>query len=327
MSPFALVSAAFAAAAVLALMAYILSQTSAEGDVVSERLTRYGGSSSPEVDPIPDDASRSASLRAALDSVTTPLGKLLPRGNHGKLADDLARADLRLKPMEWLLIVAGICGALGFLGWMRFQTPIAFIAGIVGGWFASGFYLRFLQHRRSRVFDRQLSGTITLLSNALKAGLSFSQALATVSKNGPPPICEEFARCTKEMSLGIGVEEALNHMVERSESEDFDLLVTAVQIQRVVGGNLAEILDKIAFTIRERVRITGEIRTLTTQARFSGYIITLLPVGLCFILAAISPTYFGPMLSTGLGHTMLLIGVISIGIGSAIIRKVVRIEV
>ena len=98
-----------------------------------------------------------------------------------------------------------------------------------------------------------------LLSNALKAGHSFAQALASVAKNANPPISEEFSRATREIALGINVDEALNHMVVRNKSEDFDLMVTAVQIQRVVGGNLAEILDTIAFTIRERVRIQGEI--------------------------------------------------------------------
>ena len=110
-----------------------------------------------------------------------------------------------------------------------------------------------------------------------------------MSRNASPPISEEFGRATREIALGISVDDALNHMVQRNKSEDFDLLVTAVQIQRVVGGNLAEILDTIAYTIRERVRIQGEIRTLTAQARISGIIITLLPFGLAGVLELISP--------------------------------------
>ena len=113
--------------------------------------------------------------------------------------------------------------------------------------------------------------------------------MATVAKNASPPISEEFGRATREIALGIPVDDALQHMVQRNKSEDFDLMVTAVQIQRVVGGNLAEILDTIAYTIRERVRIHGEIRTITAQARMSGMIITLLPVGLALFLFFVEP--------------------------------------
>jgi tight adherence protein B len=194
-------------------------------------------------------------------------------------------------------------------------------------WFASGLFLRFRQSRRTRAFNRQLGDTLTLLSNALKAGHSFAQALSTVSKNASPPIADEFARATREIALGISVDDALTHMVERNKSEDFDLMVTAVQIQRVVGGNLAEILDTIAFTIRERVRIQGEIRTLTAQARASGWIITVLPFALAGILSFVSPSYFLPMFSDPLGHVLLGLAIFSIAIGAAAIQKIVKIEV
>src|SRR5205807_9061812 len=168
--------------------------------------------------------------------------------------------------------------------------------------------LRVLQARRLRAFDKQLGDTIILISNAWKAGYSFAQAIATVGKTAPPPIADEFNRATREMALGINVDDALNHMVKRNTSEDFDLMVTAVQIHRVVGGNLAEILDTIAHTIRERVRIKGEIRTLTAQARASGWIITILPIALAGLLTVIPPDYFKPMVPETLGIIMLSIG-------------------
>src|SRR6202011_1216922 len=120
---------------------------------------------------------------------------------------------------------------------------------------------------------------------------------------------------------------ALEHMNQRIQSEDFDLMVTAVQIHRVVGGNLAEILDTIAFTIRERIRIHGEIRTLTAQARASGYIITALPFGLTGVLTLISPSYITPMFKEPLGWAMLALALMMMGIGYAIIRKIASIEV
>jgi tight adherence protein B len=245
----------------------------------------------------------------------------------GRLAETLARADLRLKSSEWVLGVAGAGVVLGLLLWLRFGNPVFLLVGPPAMWMFSGIALKVLQSRRTRAFDRQLGDTLTLLSNALKAGYSFAQAVNTVAKSASPPIAEEFARATREMALGISVDDALNHMVKRNMSEDFDLMVTAVQIHRVVGGNLAEILDTIAHTIRERVRIKGEIRTLTAQARASGWIITMLPIGLAVMLSVISPDYFNPMFSHTMGIVMLAIGGFSMLVGFAIIQKIVKIEV
>ena len=209
----------------------------------------------------------------------------------------------------------------------RFGVFLLFFIGPVAVWLFAGMYLRFRQGRRRRAFERQLGDTLILLANALKAGYSFAQALSTVSKSAGPPIGEEFARATREVALGITVDDALDHMVQRNNSEDFDLMVTAVQIQRVAGGNLAEILDTIAFTIRERVRIQGEIRTLTAQARFSGIIITILPIALAVILSFISPDYFSPMIHQPRGLLMLGIGLFSMAVGFGLIQKIVKIEV
>jgi tight adherence protein B len=245
----------------------------------------------------------------------------------GRLTEDLARADLKLKSSEWVLGIAGAGVLIGLLATLRFGTPIAFLPCPVAVWFISGFVLRFLQARRKKAFDKQLGDTIILLSNALKAGYSFAQAVSTVSKSANPPIADEFSRATREMALGISVDDALNHMVKRNVSEDFDLIVTAVQIHRVVGGNLAEILDTIAHTIRERVRIKGEISSLTAQARASGWIITVLPIALAAMLCVISPDYFTPMFHQTMGIVMLAIGGFSMAVGFALIQKIVKIEV
>src|SRR5439155_2151695 len=134
-------------------------------------------------------------------------------------------------------------------------------------------------------------------------------------------------RAVREMNLGGSVEEALNNMVRRVDSEDLDLVVTAVSIHRTVGGNLAEILDNIAFTIRERVRIKGEISTLTAQARASGYLITALPIVLAAFMYFVTPTYFRPMFGSIIGWILLAIGGFMIFVGNLIIRRVVAIEV
>ncbi|MBV8194999.1 MAG: type II secretion system F family protein [Candidatus Dormibacteraeota bacterium] len=325
MNPASLVAAALVASAVLAFFAFFLSGRRSPADEVARRLNQYGGVA---VATAPSRASTGNMLRDLLDSVTSAINPVLSRSSHsGKLADDLQKADLKLKSSEWVLAVAGAGTLLGIVVALRYGTPFAFIPCPIIVWIASGLFLKFRQRRRVRAFNNQLGDTIMLLSNALKAGHSFAQALSSVSKNASPPISEEFARATREIALGITVDDALNHLVERNKSEDFDLMVTAVQIQRVVGGNLAEILDTIAFTIRERVRIQGEIRTLTAQARISGWIITILPFGLAVMLSFISPGYFGPFLTDPLGHIMIGIGVVSIAIGAAAIQKIVKIEV
>jgi len=325
MSPVALLAAALAASSVLAILAYALSGQRSAADEMARRLSQYGGTVTPEK---PQRVLTGNAVRDALDGVTSALNPILSRTAHaGKLADDLQRADLKLKSSEWVLAVVGAGILAGVLLALRFGSVIFLLATPVAVWFLSGLFLRFRQRRRTRAFNNQLGDTMVLMSNALKAGHSFAQALNTVAKNASPPIADEFARATREIALGISVDDAMQHMVQRNKSEDFDLMVTAVQIQRVVGGNLAEILDTIAFTIRERVRIQGEIRTLTAQARASGLIITLLPVFLAFALAVISPSYFNPMLSENLGHIMLVIACISIGIGASIIQKIVKIEV
>src|SRR5437660_11740092 len=129
------------------------------------------------------------------------------------------------------------------------------------------------------------------------------------------------------MARGISVDDALNHMVKRNMSEDFDLMVTAVQIHRVVGGNLAEILDTIAFTSRERVRIKGEIRTLTAQGRYSGYLVAFLPIGIMITLNFINPEFMKPLFTELIGQILLVVGAIMMGIGFFAIRKITDIKV
>src|SRR5437762_3454926 len=162
----------------------------------------------------------------------------------------VAKADIKLRVSEYVMLIVGLIVLLCAVLFLRFQNPVLALAGIPAGYFVPGFFLKFRQRRRLKAFNNQLGDTIVLLSNALKAGYSFAQAMATIAKSSSPPMADEFSRAVREMNLGVSVDNALQHMVKRIESEDFDLMVTAVQIHRVVGGNLAEILDTIAFTIR-----------------------------------------------------------------------------
>lgn len=278
-------------------------------------------------DPAPaanaGDAARA--LRARLQSA---LGARFEKSKGGsKLADQLARADLRLRPAEWILTTLTTSAVVATLIALRFGSPLMLPIGFGVGWMLCAFFLRFRQGRRRKAFEAQLGPTILSLSGGLKAGYTFGQAVDLVSKNAPAPMGPELARITREAQLGVPLIEALARMVKRNDSEDLRLMLTAVQIQQQVGGNLAQILDTIEFTIRERIRIKGEIKTITSQARVSGYILIGLPFALGGILSLLAPSYFTPMLHQTLGLIMLGVGGFFLVCGYGIIRKIVNIRV
>jgi tight adherence protein B len=270
-------------------------------------------------------------VRERINRLFSPAAERVHRGDAKKgkppLQEQLAKADLKLRTSEYFMIQLGFVLSFGLLAWLRLGTPIAGVVAGAVGYFIPGFYVKFRMRKRLKAFNNQLGDTLVLLSNALKAGYSFAQAIDTVAKNAASPMSDEFARAVREMNLGGSVDEALQNMVRRIDSPDFDLVVTAVAIHRTVGGNLAEILDNIAYTIRERIRIKGEIQTLTAQARASGWIITVLPIALATFMAFITPTYFRPMLENPVGWVMIGAGIFLIFIGNVLIRKVVQIEV
>lgn len=285
-----------------------------EPDVMDEYLTtRDAGPTNP---------------REAFTGAMEAFNRILSsRPRTSKVADQLARADIKLRVSEYFLVVAGTMAAVFVVVYfINHSFIVAIIFGALA-YFAPGFYVKFRQRRRANALNRQLGDTILLLSNALKAGYSFAQAMATIARSAPAPMSDEFNRAVREMNLGITVDDALDHMNQRIQSEDFDLMVTAVQIHRVVGGNLAEILDTIAFTIRERIRIHGEIRTLTAQARASGYIISALPFALAGILTLVSPSYITPLFKEPLGWFLIALSMIMMSIGYAVIRRIAAIEV
>ncbi len=272
----------------------------------------------------------SAGFRDTMNHLFQPAADRLGRGDVKKgkpsVAEQLQRADLKLRTSEYFLIQLASTGLFFLIGWFRWG-PIQAIAMGVIGYLVPGVYVKYRIGQRLKAFNNQLGDTLTLLSNALKAGYSFAQAIDTVAKNAVPPIGDEFSRAVREMNLGGSPDEALANITKRVASGDFDLVSTAYSIHRTVGGNLAEILDNIAYTIRERVRIKGEISTLTAQARASGTLITFLPIILAAFMYFVTPTYFRPMFGSIIGWILLVIGGFMIFVGNLIIRRVVAIEV
>ena len=324
-----LLIAGLAALAVLVIAIGIA--MSAGGGAVASRLERYTSASGGDSSATPERES----------VVVAGLSRVIERQDLAtRLSTDLARADLKMRPAEFLLAWAAtpfvfvvVAFVVGFI-FPGFQNIIALIALFLIGLWAPRLYLRMRQRRRLRAFSQQLPDTITLLANSLRAGSSFLQGIELVTREARPPISEEFERVVRDMQLGLAMQPALNNLVRRVASEDLELMVTAIQIQSQVGGNLATVLDSIAFTIRERVRIQGEIQTLTAMQRYSGYVITLLPVGLAAILFLISPSYISRMLDNPpamfglpLGIVFFIIGLISMAIGYVFIRRIVDIKV
>jgi tight adherence protein B len=290
-----------------------------------------------------DDKTQRKTLRSRLFSGRAAAGvdRAVEQRDWGSdMARELARADLQLRPSEYLALrAAAIIGApiivfmLGATFVPGLGNPIALVVATVLGWWVPRFWVNRRKSKRLNAFNEHLADTITLVANALRAGASFLQAIELVVRETQPPVSTEFNRVIREVNLGLPFEQALSNMVRRVRSDDLELMTTAITIQHQVGGNLAEILDSIAYTIRERIRIIGEIRTLTAQQKMSGYVVAGLPIFLMLIISVIAPDFMSPMfgppyvIGIPMGVIILAAGAIMMAIGFLAIRKIVDIEV
>ena len=262
-----------------------------------------------------------------------------------KLTRSLARADIKMKTGEFIILIGLFTFIGGLLGWLlgggagsgleSFSLrTLASIPGIlIGagvGFFLPIIYMRRQQGKRLVKFDNQLADMLNLMVNGLRAGYSIMQALEAVSKELPPPISDEFRRVVQEMQIGIPMDVAMDNLTRRIPSKDLDLLVTAINVQREVGGNLAEILETISHTIRERVRVKGEIRILTSQVMTSGRFLAIMPVAVIIIMYFINRSYmmrfFDPA-TRMYGIPALIIGAFMIVIGYFLMTRIAKIEV
>jgi tight adherence protein B len=330
--------AAVAAAAIFMIAIGIA--TSGNGSGVSARLERYA---SARESGKSSESSGQGGLAELLEKsvALAQLNRVVEARDFGaNLARDIARADLKLKPSEFLAIwAASIVGIpllfiVFSLGLPGLRHPLALLLGAFFGFMLPRFWLGRRKSGRLGSFNKQLPDTITLLANGLRAGSSFLQAVELVVRESRPPISTEFSRVIREVNLGLPFEQAMENMVRRVRSEDLELMATAINIQHTVGGNLAEILDSIAFTIRERVRIKGEIRTLTAQQRLSGYVVGFLPIALVGFLFVAAPNFLKPMfekppeiLGLPAGVIILAFGGFMMFVGFMLIRRIVDIEV
>lgn len=240
--------------------------------------------------------------------------------------NELISADIMMRPEEFCIIwivltfVPSGLAALFKAGVM----PAATLAGV--GAFLPLMYIKIKKGKRLKVFESQLSDTLIMMCNSLKSGFSFQQAMEHVGAEMPAPIGMEFQRVCNEIQYGATLETALDNLVKRVKSPDLMLVVSAVCIQKTTGGNLSEILTTISDTIRERLKIKGEIQSITAQGRTSGMIIGALPVLITVALMVINPSYMNTFFTTKTGNIMLIVSVVMELIGFFAIRKVVSVE-
>ena len=187
-------------------------------------------------------------------------------------------------------------------------------------------FVRHKKKKRKSKLESQLLEAIGVLENALKAGHSFQSAMNSIATDMDAPISEEFGRVFRETQRGMTLEESMNRMVERTDSDDLDMLCTAIVIQRKVGGNLADVLEKISETIQSRISLKKEIKTRTASGRLSGYIVGALPFLLLGVMVTLNPDYASGLFETQAGKVMMVFGLVWECIGFAVIKKVVTIK-
>jgi len=297
-----------------------------ERSLVEERLGRYL-----DEDQIKD--------RAAEKPKSTPIGdwfnNRLEKSSFGEgISKDLAQADLKVKPGEYIaarvIIGVGLAFAMYYFNRTNTWAALGFTGlGFVIGYLLPRFWVKGQQKKRLVRVNYQLADMLNLMVNGLRAGYSTLQAMEAVSKEMPTPICDEFRRVVQEVQLGIGIETALDNLLRRIPSEDLDLVITAINVQREVGGNLAEILDTISFTIRERVRIKGEIRVLTSQVMTSGKFLSFMPILISAVLWFLNRDYMMQFFNEPkiVGIVALSIAAGMVGSGYLVMMKIADIEV
>lgn len=271
-----------------------------------------------------------ATPRELVDRLLKPAAENLSlrRRAEGKptLGEDLARAGLNITAPEYLLtrIAAVALGAL--IGLFRFGFSIGpLVLGVIG-FFLPPLVIAYMQRRRQQQFNDQLASMLQLFSNSLKTGYAIDRALEIVAAKSQPPVSTEFERVTTEITLGTSVEEALSALLLRINSPDLEFIVTAILLHIRVGGNLAEVLDNISDTLRDRLQTKRDMSVLTAQSRASASIITGLPILLALGLYIFVPGYYAPMTSSWIGYLMLGFAAFMILVGNLLIQRMTALE-
>lgn len=308
--------AALAGFAVLLVILGIMRMILSHSDV-DDRLHTYATKHAPFGAGEPD-----------LPGVTDRFNSFLSeRSFAGKVAADLARAGVKLTVPEYLLIkVAAVLAPFGITLLVTKQVIPAAALALVG-LVLPDLWLRRRQHRRSHEFVLQLPETLTLITSGLRAGFSLQQSMLNVKKEAPEPTSSEFSRVAREVQLGVPLIEALDGLARRMKSEDLDMIISVFKIHTRVGGNLANVLETVSNTIRERVRLRRDVEVITSMQRYSAYVLAMLPVALGLILLVINPSYIMSLFAWNIFLCIPVGAFIMTVMGFLVIRKMVDIKV
>jgi tight adherence protein B len=296
----------------------------------SARLLAGGGSLQQRVQAyatLPELTHQGGRKRSALSRMRIRLNAMLSALNSEKLALQLMQANWRMTVTEFVLIRLALTVGGVALGWLTTGSVLPGLGLAMIAYIMPGLILRRKISKRQVGFERQLIDVLVLITGAVRAGFSLLQAIEVVVREMQPPASEEFKRVLRETGLGVALPQALRNLAARMENDDLDLVVTAVEIQYQVGGNLATMLSAVTETIRERVRLFGEVRVLTTQQRYTGYLLSVLPFFIGAMLFIMNPGYMsrlfepGPILCIPIGA---LFGIL---MGHIVIRRIAQIEV
>ena len=303
---------AFLVAALVLLIFVWMWRVTVAGDPVDARIKQFGGEA---------EAPRSKRRRRG-----GGYGRKSQAGRGGSLERRLAQADMPVRVTEFRLITLGVMAVLFLVGTMLRGMLVGLGAAAVG-YVLPNIYLSMRCKKRMQQMNDQLPDVLTLLVSGLRAGQGMNQAMRLLVDQMPPPASKEFARVVMAVELGQPMPDALEGMSDRIGSDDLAMVVTAINVQRETGGNLAETLETIAETIRDRIRLQGEIRTLTAQQRLSGNILALLPTGLAVVVGMLSPGFYAPFLEPGPFRAMPIGALVMQAIGYVLIQKIVDIDI
>lgn len=244
-----------------------------------------------------------------------------------KLSLQLVSANWPITETEYFLIRFWMVLISFFLGWLLFQNPLPGVGIAIILFLLPGMLLNRAIHLRRTSFERQLVDVLVLVKGAVRAGYSFLQSLDVVVDEMDAPASDEFRRVRREVSLGIPLSQALNNLHTRMQNDDLYLVITAININSQVGGNLSTMLEAVTETIRERVRLFSEVRALTSQQRYSGYLLTSLPFLVAGALFILNPTYIGRLFEPGPILCAPIGAVIMVLIGNIIMRRLGNIKI
>jgi len=264
---------------------------------------------------------RAGEEESAFDSVLT----VLPQVRDLKVL--LEQADLNWTPATFITISVGLAAALASSAYILAQNPVAVTAAALAGLWFPVMYVKRLKNRRIRRFEEQFPEAIDLLGRSMRAGHAFPTGLKVVAEESQEPMAAEFRQIFDEQKFGLPLEDSLLGLADRIDLVDVRIFVTAILIQREVGGNLAEILDKISYTIRERFTLQRQIRVYTAQGRLTGYILAALPILLGLTITAMNPTYMAILFEDPMGKVLIAAAAVLQFLGFVLIRRIIDIEI